>query len=336
MRDRSTLGFWLRRFLAEHLVSERNLSRNTQLGYRDTFTLLVPCLAAQARKPPERLAVRDMGAAQVRTFLAGLAEQRGCSPQTCNQRLAAIRSFARFVASHDPEHLEWAGQIRAISAKRADPRPVTYLEKHEMDALLAVPDRTTAQGRREYAVLVFLYNTGARVSELTRLTVGDLQLADRPESHALVTLHGKRGRIRRVPVWPSTATVLSALAGDRPADASVFHSRTGHPFTRFGIRALVKRCAEAAAQRVPSLTAKAVISPHTLRHSCATHLLRAGVDLNTIRAWLGHVSVDTTNIYAEVDLETKAQAIACCDPPKTQPARPWKEDKGLIEFLRTL
>ena len=335
MRDNSTLGSWLRRFLTEHLVSERNLSRNTQLGYRDTFTLLLPCLAEQVGKPPERLAVRDLGSEQVLACLAGLAEQRACSPQTCNQRLAAIRAFARFVASRDPEHLEWAGRIRAISAKRADPPPVHYLEKHEMDALLAVPDRTTAQGCREYAVLVFLYNTGARVSELTRLTVGDLQLADRPESHSLVTLHGKRGRIRRVPVWPSTATVLSELAGDRPATASVFHSRTGRPFTRFGIRALVKRCAEAAAQRVPSVTAKAV-SSHTLRHTCATHLLRAGVDLNTIRAWLGHVSVDTTNIYAEVDLETKAQAIACCDPPKTQPARPWKEDKGLLEFLQTL
>ena len=335
MRDSSTLGSWLRRFLTEHLVSERNLSRTTQLGYRDTFALLLPCLAEQVGKPPERLDVRDLGVEQVLAFLASLAEQRDCSSQTCNQRLAAIRAFARFVASRGPEHLEWAGRIRAIAPKRADPPPVNYLEKHEMDALLAVPDRTTAQGCREYAVLIFLYNTGARVSELTRLTVGDLQLADRPESHSLVTLHGKRGRIRRVPVWPSTATVLSELAGDRPADASVFHSRTGHPFTRFGIRALVKRCAEAAAQRVPSVTAKAV-SPHTLRHSCATHLLRAGVDLNTIRAWLGHLSVDTTNIYAEVDLETKAQAIACCDPPKTQPARPWKEDKGLIEFLQTL
>ena len=248
MRDNSTLGSWLRRFLTEHLVSERNLSRNTQLGYRDTFTLLLPCLAEQVGKPPERLAVRDLGSEQVLAFLAGLAEQRACSPQTCNQRLAAIRAFARFVASRDPEHLEWAGRIRAISAKRADPPPVHYLEKHEMDALLAVPDRTTAQGCREYAVLVFLYNTGARVSELTRLTVGDLQLADRPESHSLVTLHGKRGRIRRVPVWPSTATVLSELAGDRPATRlrvpqpdwstvhTVWHPRTGQTVRR-GCRA---------------------------------------------------------------------------------------------------
>ena len=239
------------------------------------------------------------------------------------------------MGSRDPTHLEWSGQIRAISPKKADPPPVTYLEKHEMDALLAVPDRATAAGRREYAVLVFLYNTGARVFELTGLTVGDLQVADRPEAHSFVTLRGKRGRTRQVPLWPGTAGLLSDLAANRPANTCLFHSRNGRPFTRFGIRALVQRCAKAAAEQVPSMTAKRV-SPHTLRHSCATYLLRAGVDLNTIRAWLGHVSVDTTNIYAEVDLETKAQAIACGDPSATRPARPWKEDKGLMAFLKTL
>ncbi len=335
MPDSATLGSWLRRFLLEHLVSERNLSRNTQSGYRDTFALLVPRLAEQAGKPPERLAVVDLSAERVLAFLAQLAEQRNCSPQTCNQRLAAIRAFARFVGSRDPAHLEWSGQIRAIAPKQADPPPVTYLEKHEIDALLAVPDRATAQGRREYAVLVFLYNTGARVSELTGLTVGDLQLAEHPEAHSLLTLHGKRGRTRQVPVWPSTASLLSELAANRPASARLFHSRNGRPFTRFGIRALVQRCAKTAAERVPSVTAKCV-SPHTLRHTCATHLLRSGVDLNTIRAWLGHVSVDTTNIYAEVDLETKAQAIACCEPSAAQPAPRWKEDKGLLAFLKTL
>lgn len=335
MRDSATLGPWLRRFLLEHLVSERNLSRNTQFGYRDAFALLVPRLAEQTGKPPERLDVHDLSAERVLAFLAHLAEQRGCSPQTCNQRLAAIRSFARFVGSRDPTHLEWSGQIRAISPKKADPPPVAYLEKYEIDALLAVPDRATARGCREFAVLVFLYNTGARVSELTGLTVGDLHLADHPQAHSVVTLRGKRGRTRQVPVWPSTASLLSELAANRPANSRLFHSRNGRPFTRFGIRALVQRCAKAAAERVPSMTAKRV-SPHTVRHSCATHLLRSGVDLNTVRAWLGHVSVDTTNIYAEVDLETKAQAIACCDPSETQPARPWKEDKGLMAFLQTL
>ena len=184
-------------------------------------------------------------------------------------------------------------------------------------------------------MLAFLYNTGTRVSEAAELTVGNLQLADQPGVHSLVTLRGQRGRIRQVPLWPDTASLLAELVADRPADTCVFLSRHCRAFTRFGIRALVRRCARTAAEQVPPLAAKRV-SPHVLRHTCATCLLRAGVDLNTIRAWLGHANLDTTNIYAEVDLEAKAKALACCDPSETQRARPWKEDKPLMAFLKSL
>ena len=207
MHDRESLGPWLRQFLVEHLVSERNLARNTQKSYRDTLVLLVPYAAAQAHKPVERLAVTDVSADCVRNFLAHLARDRGSSPQTCNQRLAAIRAFARFVGSRSPEHLAWCGQVRAIPLKKVCPRPATYLEKPEMDALLAVPNRATRQGRREYAVLLFLYNTGARVSETTGLRIGDLQLAVGRQAHSLATLRGKGGKTRQVPLWPRTARV---------------------------------------------------------------------------------------------------------------------------------
>ena len=255
MPDTSNLGPWLRRFLVEHLVSERNLARNTQLGYRDTLALLVPFVAERTRKPVERLAVLDLSVDRVLDFLAHLRHDRGCSPQTCNQRLTAIRAFARFVGCRSPQHLEWCGQVRAIPLKKAAPPPVTYLEKPEIDALLAVPNRDTPQGHREQAVLLFLYNSGARVSEATRLTVRDLQLADRPQAHSLATLRGKGGKIRQCPLWPRTSRLLSELVADRAPDAHVFLSRHGRPFTRFGIRALVQRCADIVATRVPSLAA---------------------------------------------------------------------------------
>src|SRR5947207_2881105 len=161
MPDASLLGPWVRRFLMEHLVGERNLARNTQRSYRDTLRLLLPSVARRARKPIDRLAVTDVSADRVRQFLSDLEEQRGCGVATRNQRLAAIHALARFVAQHAPELVEWCGQVRAVPFKKA-PRPlVTYLEKAEVDALLAAPDLGTGQGRRDHAVLLFLYNSGA-------------------------------------------------------------------------------------------------------------------------------------------------------------------------------
>ena len=157
MPDTGSLGPWLRRFLEEHLPTERNLARNTQLSYRDTFCLLLPFVATQVRRAVDQLQVRDLGSDRVLAFLAHLEADRGCSPRTRNQRLAAIRAFARYVASHSPEHVEWCGQIRTIPLKKAPPPSVGYLEKNEIDALLEAPDRSTRQGRREHALLLFLY-----------------------------------------------------------------------------------------------------------------------------------------------------------------------------------
>ena len=335
MTDPGILGPWLRRFLEEHLVTERNLARNTQLSYRDTLVLLLPFIAALARRSVEQLRFRDLGAARIRAFLLHLEQNRGCSPQTRNQRLAAIRAFARFVASHCPEQVEWSAQIRAIPRKKTVPQPVAYLEKPEVDALLDAPDRSRPQGRSEHALLLFLYNSGARVSEAVQLMVGDLQLEPCGPLHALVTLRGKRGKRRQCPLWKSTADLLAQLVDGRAADEAVFRNRRGRPLTRSGMLKLVKRCAREAARRVPSLAAKNV-SPHVVRHTTATHLLRAGVDINTIRVWLGHVRLETTNIYAEIDLETKARAIASCEASATADSKPWSEDEGTMAFLRSL
>ncbi len=331
MNEPRTLGPWLRRFLAEHIVTERNLARNTQLSYRDTFALLIPFVSARVRKPADRLALDDLSSRRVLEFLAHLEDERGCSVQTRNLRLSAIRAFARFVASRDPARLEWSASVRAITVKKAAPRPVGWLTRAEMKALRDVPDRRTPRGRVEHALLLFLYNSGARVSEATALMVRDLDLGGHGDRHALVTLHGKGGKRRQCPLWPRTEGVLAELVKGRSANDAVFLSRYHRPYTRFGVYRLVERCAA----RVPELEGRTV-TPHQIRHSSACHLLQSGNDINTIRAWLGHVSIDTTNIYAEIDLGMKARAMALCDAAEPGPDRPWKEDAGLMAFLDAL
>jgi site-specific recombinase XerD len=320
----------------EHLIGERNLARNTQRSYRDTLRLLLPKVAEWARTSIDRLAVTDLSADRVRQFLTEVEEQRKCGVSTRNQRLAAIHALAHFVGLHAPELVEWSGQVRNVPFKKA-PRPlVTYLEKAEMDAVLAAPDATTAQGRRDHALLLFLYNTGARADEAAQARIGDLALPAVPDrDRASVLIHGKGNKDRRCPLWASTVNELAPLVKGRGPDERVFLNRCGRPMTRFGIHTLVERSAKRASASLPSLLSKRV-SPHVIRHTTATHLLRAGVDINTIRAWLGHVSLATTNIYAEVDLEMKAKALANCEVAGAKDGVPWKEDAGLMEFLRTL
>ncbi|MYF30279.1 MAG: tyrosine-type recombinase/integrase [Gammaproteobacteria bacterium] len=331
MNDVDLLGPWLRRFLTEHIVSERNLAINTRQNYRDTFALLLPFASADIRKPVDRLSVSDLTSDQVLKFLAHLEEVRGCSVQTRNQRLVAIRSFASFVGHREPAFVEWCGKLRAVPMKRAATKPIEWLSRTEIDALLTVPDCTTPQGRNEHGVLLFLYNSGARVSEAVQLRKTDLQIDRRDGGHALVNLHGKGGKIRQCPLWPRTEKVLTSLMKERTGSETVFHSRYRKPYTRFGVYHLVARNAAA----VPSLSGRRV-TPHVIRHSTACHLLQAGVDINTIRAWLGHVSLETTNIYAEIDLEMKARALALCDAAEPVAHRPWKEDDTLMAFLKAL
>ncbi len=335
MTDYSSLGYWVRRFLQEHLVHERNFSRNTQQSYRDTFRLFVP-FAAHARKiAVDRLAIEDISPELVLGFLSHLEDARACSVVTRNQRLATIRAFTRFVGERSPEHLAWCSEVRLVSFKRHDLNPRQYLEKEEMNALLAAPDRKTKQGQRDYAILLFLYNSGARASEAIQITVEDLVLDS--AGTGTVKLHGKGRKIRYCPLWKGTMAELRPLVRNRRDPDALFLNRYGKPLTRFGVYTLVERYAKLAAKIEPNL-AKKRVSPHTIRHTTATHLLRAGVDINTIRSWLGHVSLGTTNIYAETDLKTKARALAACDPGANLKVRRtrWRDDPGLMDFLRAL
>lgn len=332
-KTNDALAPWIKRFLLEHLVGERNLARNTQRSYRDTLRLLLPHAAAFAAKPTDRLAITDLSADRVRDFLAGLESERGCSVTTRNQRLSAIHALARFIGERNPETLVWCGEVRGIPFKRTGKTSLLYLEKAEMDALLSAPDQHTPQGRRDHALLLFMYNTGARATEVAELRVEDFE--GDPKRGGMAKLRGKGSKVRRVPLWGRTLTALMPLIQGRAFTEQVFLNRYGEPMTRFGIYELVERHAEAVRQKVPSLASKRV-SPHTIRHTTATHLLRAGVDINTIRSWLGHVSIDTTNIYAEVDLEMKAKALAACEPESAVTMKRWRTEPALMDFLRNL
>jgi site-specific recombinase XerD len=332
MDNPTLLGPWVRRFLLDYMVGERNLARNTQRSYRDTLILLLPFVATQQQTDIDRLTVEQVAPDLIRRFLQDLETTRRCSIATRNQRLAAIHALARFISAHSPEHVAWCGMIRGISFKKAPQPVIAYLEKDEMDALLAAPDQTTAQGQRDYAVLLFLYNTGARASEATNVAVADLELTHTPS----VKLWGKGDKSRYCPLWPITVHTLVALIGDREPTERVFLNRCQRPLTRFGLHTLVERYAHKAAMQMPSLAAKRV-SPHSIRHTTAVHLLRAGVDINTIRAWLGHVSLETTNIYAQVDLEMKSKALSLCEVDASQSSGAhWLEDKSVMAFLATL
>jgi integrase/recombinase XerD len=331
MRDTTLLGPWIRRFLLEHLVSERNLALNTRHSYRDALCLLIPFVSSRLHKPVDRLTVTDVSAQLVRDFLGDIETSRHCSIATRNQRLAAIHALARFVGEHSPEHIEWCAQVRYVPYKKGTHAMIPYLDKQEIDALLDCPDQRTEQGRRDYALLLFLYNSGARADEASQLVVGDLDL-DGESVHIL----GKGRKHRQCPLWPETVRELRALVEGRSPQERVFVNRCGQSMTRFGIHALVERTALRAQSAMPSLATKRV-SPHSLRHSTATHLLSSGVDINTVRAWLGHASLITTNVYAEIDLEGKAQALARCDVTnEREPKKRWVANPDLMQFLRSL
>lgn len=288
-------------------------------------------MSARLHKAVDRLAVVDVSSKLVREFLGDVESSRGCGIATRNQRLAAIHALARLIGEHSPEHLAWCAQVRCVPYKKGTHATVPYLDKAEIDALLACPNRCTQQGRREYALLLFLYNTGARASEASELTIRDLHL-----DYACVNILGKGRKRRQCPLWPATVGELRELVMDRSLQENVFLNRCGQPMTRFGVHALVERTAAKAQGTMPSLATKRV-SPHSIRHSTATHLLSSGVEINTVRAWLGHASLETTNVYAEINLEGKARALAKCEVTTDQaPIKRWRADANVMQFLRTL
>lgn len=317
-------------------LPQRNLSPLTILSYRDATKLLLRFVAARKRRPVVSLEVADLDVEAVRAFLEDLERKRGNGISTRNNRLAAIRSLFTFIADEEPALADHCRRVCSIPIKRAPVRAIAYLEEEEMKALLSAPDRATPVGRRDHVILLFLYNTGARVQELTDVCAANLHL-DRPRQ---VLLCGKGRKERICPLWNSTAQMLRGVLEEAGvqvgSDRKAFLNGRGEPITRFGVDYLLKKYAAEAAAKVPSIERKRV-SPHVIRHTAAVHMLNSGVDLNVIRVLLGHVDLQTTNVYAEINVATKRTAIEACAPKGVGRRRAsWKRDPDLLAWLEEL
>ncbi len=336
MKTPTTLARALRQFFADHLPRLRGLSPCTIRSYRDSFKLLLRFVSSQRRWDAAKLDLDDIGPQEVMDFLQHLEDDRHNSAATRNVRLAAIHSFFRYIATSYPEQLEHCQRILSIPFKRIRNRTVDYLEYGEIEAVLAAIDRRTLDGRRDYALLVTMFNTGARVQEILDLRACDLQL----ENPFHARLMGKGRKERLCPLWPETAKLLDAFLSERSIDKAarepLFRNHRGEPLTRFGVRYILAKYCDRAKGGKSTLATKR-LHPHSMRHSTAVHLLQAGVDPVTISHWLGHASVNTTNRYATVDLDLKRQAIQKAQPiGRKTGAASWRSDVSILDWLEAL
>jgi integrase/recombinase XerD len=322
----------LQQFFQRRLLAERGASAHTIASYRDTFELLLRYAERQTGRTASALTPADLDAPLVLAFLDHLEHERGNTPRTRNLRLTAIRSFMRYASLRDPAALPVAERVLAISPKRFDRPALDFLTRAEVEALLAAPDQASWSGQRDAVLLALLYNSGARVSELAGLRVADL-LLDRASA---LHLHGKGRKERVVPLWKRTASQLRGWLPriDQSPDAPVFPNRAGKPMTRSGIEQRLSVAISKASQRCRSLATRR-ISPHTLRHTTAMHLLQSGVDITVIALWLGHEDTATTHLYIEADLAMKEAALKRLDEPSLKPVRYNAPDR-LLAFLEAL
>jgi integrase/recombinase XerD len=317
------LGRDLVRFFEEYLSAQRGLSPHTIRGYRDTLILLLQFVSRDAKRGIERLTIGDLNAERVANFLSFLETDRKNGIATRNARLGAIHVFARFLAGRNPEKLATLQRIIGLPFKRgARDAPIEYLERGEMDALLKSINRRTSLGRRDYALFALMFNTGARVQEVLNLRRRDLRL-DAPYQ---VRLTGKGNKVRLCPLWPVTAQLVRALTEETqrtdadPANTLLFVNARGTALTRYGVRYLLRKYAAMATRLSPTLRGKS-LHPHSIRHSTAIALLKAGVDFATISQWLGHAGLNTTMRYARADLDLKRQALSQVFPDALAPPR---------------
>ncbi len=322
----------LESFFTDRLLTQRQASPHTVAAYRDTLRLLLGFVHRETGKLPAQLDLGDLDAPLIAAFLQHLETDRDNSVATRNARLAAIHSLFRYAALRAPEHAALIARVLALPSKRQHRPLVCFLDREEIEALLAAPDQTHWTGRRDHAVLLVLTQTGLRVSELTGLAVQDAHL----DSGAHVFCHGKGRKDRCTPLTSQTVAVLRAwLAERRGHDQDpLFPTRRGEPLSRDAVERLVAKHTTTAANHRPSLRPKTV-TPHVLRHSAAMALLRAGVDITVIALWLGHESPTTTRVYLHADLAMKEQALARTTPPGTSTGRYHAPD-ALLAFLNDL
>ena len=328
----SNFATLLQEFFVERLMQQRAVSPQTIASYRDTFRLFLQFAQARLRKPPVDLALSDITVDLVLAFLRHLQDDRHNCARTRNARLVAIRSFLKYAALKDISALAVIQSTLAIPMKRFDRRLIGHLSRDEIEALLAAPDPNTWCGQRDRVLFATLYNTGARVSELVHLRVGDVVLGKAPCAH----IHGKARKQRTVPLWRSTASQIKSwlLRNGASPEQMLFPNRSGNPMTRSNVTARLKLAVQTATRQCPQLSSHPV-SPHVIRHSTGTHLLQSGVDLSVIALWLGHESPATTHMYVEANLAMKERALNALQPPHSKNPR-YRPPDRLMQFLESL
>ena len=328
----SALAPTLQAFFTDRLARQRHASPHTVAAYRDTLRLLLAFSEQRIGKPPCKLEFADLDTTLIAEFLDHLEHERSNSVRTRNARLAAIHSLFRFASLRHPEHAALIARVLAIPSKRFDRTLVTFLTDPEVDALIASPDRTTWTGRRDHALLLLAIQTGLRASEFTGLTCGDVHLG----TGAHVSCHGKGRKERVTPLTSSTVTVLRNWLTERAGDLAepLFPTRRGAQLSRDAVEHRLARYVNSAARTCPTLRTKK-ITQHVLRHTAAMRLLHAGVDTSVIALWLGHETVETTQIYLHADLALKERALLRTTPLNGKAGR-YRPPDTLLAFLEGL
>ncbi len=330
------LGPLIHSFFVDHLVTVKGLRPASVRSYRDTIRLLLCFVADDKKTKITKLNLSDLTFERILGFLRYLEADRHNHIRTRNQRLATLHTLFDYIASREPEMLGVCQQVAAIPMKRTAPAETHFLERDEVQALFRHLPRTGRLALRDRALLLFLYNTGARVQEAADLRAGHLELGEAP----LARLHGKGDKWRTCPLWRQTAQLLAELLSSPatpPApDTPVFCSAAGQALTRFGIYKIVRR----HTSHLDSPRTSRRVSPHIFRHTAAVHLLEAGVEVNVIRSWLGHADLTTTNRYAVINTRAKIEALRNTEPPGTSAGRRphpiWKSDESLLNWLSSL
>jgi len=334
----TNLGTAIRGFFEQHLAAQRGLSPHTIMAYRDAWKLYLQFACRHLRKPCTKLTLEDLTVDTLRGFLEFLQKERRNTVPTRNARLAAVHAFFQYLASTDPRHLAHCQSILAVPFKRHAQRVPEYLERQEVLSIFGQISCTRLLGQRDDALLRLLYNTGMRAQELVNLDVNHLRFS-RP---FYVRIHGKGRKERTCPLWNETVQAIKTYLQRRSVrlDEAVplFVNAEGNRLSRFGLRHIITHRVAEAAKTSPSLLTRKV-TPHTWRHTTATHLLQSNVDLSMIRSWLGHASIETTNSYVDIDLEMKRKTLQACEkllPKQGKHGPTWQRDPYILGWLSGL
>jgi len=338
MTKHKSFAYFVTKYFGSYLKEQKGVADNTFSSYRDTFTLFLSYCTTHKKISPDKMNIEDFNKELIEDFLGYLSKERGCKDSSRNQRLAAIHAFFKFVMYDAPEHLLTCQFMLSVKFKKTKKATINYLVGDGIKTILAQPDITSKNGRRDMVLLTTLYDTAARVSEISNITVGDLQLGEFPS----IKLMGKGNKERYVGISPQTAHLLKKYIEENKLNDMhkrcypLFSNRYGKKLTRAGISYILKKYTNQARTETPNSIPE-TISPHSLRHSKAVHMLQAGVNLIYIRDILGHESIVTTEVYAKVDSEAKRDAINSSYKDAAQSVYPaWREDKNLVSWLQSL